>query len=66
MKKKKFGPNQAAELLNTTPMTIRCGLREGLFPWGYAIKMSSIYTYIINVKKFEEIEGVKVGDEYET
>lgn len=61
--KKNIGVNKIAKLLNTSPVIIRKGLVEGVFPWGYAIKNSSVYTYVINLKKFEEVEGIRISDE---
>ena len=41
--------------------TVRKGLRQGVFPWGYAIKTSeNHWVYFINAKKFAEIEGIAV------
>lgn len=43
--------------------TIRAGLQQGVFPWGYAIETSEgRWSYIINRPRFEEIEGLKLGD----
>lgn len=51
---------QCAELMNVSEQFVRVGLQKGVFPWGYAVKMSSVWTYFINPHKFQEIEGVKV------
>ena len=39
------------------------GLRNGIFPWGYAVKNqgSSVWTYFINSAKFAEHEGIQVS-----
>ena len=53
-------PDEAAKLMGVCGETVRQGLREGVFPWGYAIKGSSKHwTYWINAKKFAEIERIE-------
>jgi hypothetical protein len=54
---------EAARLLNAAPQFIRIGLQQGIFPWGYAVKTSTQYTYFIMPNKFEEFTGVKIPDE---
>ena len=55
-------PEQAARILGVNPATIRKGLQQGVFPWGYAVKTTEDrWTYIINTKKFFEIERVEDG-----
>lgn len=49
-----------ARLMGVTENFVRKGLRDGLFPWGYAVKTSSEYTYYISPVKFEEHTGIKV------
>ncbi len=39
---------------------IRRGLQQGKFPWGYAVKMSSRWTYWISKEKFQECTGIQV------
>lgn len=52
---------QAAKLMGMNHNTIRKGLKQGRFPWGYAIKTSeNHWVYFINAKKFAEIEGIAV------
>lgn len=52
---------EAAEYLGMSHETIKAGLIQGVFPWGYAIKTSANrYTFFINAKKFIEIERVEV------
>ena len=54
-------PEQAARLLGVNKSTVRKGLQQGCFPWGYAIHMDSgKWVYIINADRFAEIEGVSV------
>ncbi len=48
---------QAAKLLGMNHETVRKGLRQGVFPWGYAIHTSEgRWSYFINAKKFVEVE----------
>lgn len=52
---------QAAKLLGMNHETVRKGLKQGVFPWGYAIKTSEKqWSYFINAKKFAEVEGVAI------
>lgn len=57
--------NEVAKMLDTTPLTIRIGLQQGVFPFGVAFKRradSKNYTYIIYPEKLREYCG---GKEYE-
>lgn len=48
---------EAAVLLGMSQATVRKGLQQGVFPWGYGIKTSADrWTYFINAKRFVEIE----------
>ena len=50
----------AAKLLQVNSETVRKGLQQGVFPWGYAIHTSPHkWVYFINARRFMEIEGVK-------
>ncbi len=50
----------AAKILGMTHTTVRKGLQQGVFPWGYTIKTSANrWTYFINAKWFAEIEGIE-------
>jgi len=51
---------QTARVLGTSKDTVRLGLQQGVFPWGYAVQTDSGWTYIINGGRLEQIEGVKV------
>lgn len=52
---------KAAKLLQMNHNTVRKGLQQGVFPWGYAIKTSeNRWCYFINAKRFAEIEGVAI------
>jgi hypothetical protein len=44
----------AARLMGVSPQFIRIGLRNGILPFGYAVKMSERWTYYINEKKLKE------------
>lgn len=51
----------AARLLQMNHVTVKKGLQQGVFPWGYAIHTSdNRWVYFINAKRFCEIEGVVV------
>lgn len=51
----------AAKLLGMNHNTVRKGLQQGVFPWGYAIHTSEHrWVYFINAQRFAEIEGVEV------
>ncbi len=50
----------AAKILGMTHTTVRKGLQQGVFPWGYAIKTSANrWTYFINATRFAQIEGIE-------
>jgi len=58
---KRLLPEEVAVLLGMDKGTIRKGLQQGVFPWGYAIKTSeNRWAYFINARRFAEIEGVSV------
>lgn len=64
---KKMLPEEAAIYLGMDKGTVRKGLQQGVFPWGYGIVTSvnpetgkKHWTYFINAKRFAEIEGVNV------
>ncbi len=51
----------AAKLLGMNHNTVRKGLQQGVFPWGYAIHTSEHrWVYFINAQRFAEIEGVSI------
>lgn len=55
----KILPEDAARILGIGEQTVRKGLQQGVFPWGYAVQTSAErWTYIINEKKFKEIERI--------
>ena len=50
----------AAKLLQMNHNTVREGLQQGRFPWGYAIQTSEHrWVYFINKKRFERIEELE-------
>lgn len=50
-----------AELLNTTPQTVRVGLQQGEFPFGTALKVGGErYTYLFYPEKVKEFFGIKI------
>lgn len=58
---KRLLPEDVAVLMGLGKETIRLGLQQGVFPWGYAVKTSEHrWSYFINAKRFAEIEGVAV------
>lgn len=50
----------AARMMEINHQTVRKGLQQGVFPWGYGIKTSDHWVYFINAKRFSEIEGINV------
>lgn len=49
--------SECAKLLNKSPQFVRIGLQRGILPFGYAIKMSSKWTYHISEAKVREYLG---------
>lgn len=45
---------EVAKAMGKSQQFVRIGLQQGVFPFGYAVKMSSRWTYYINAKKFED------------
>ena len=51
----------AAKFLRMNHNTVRKGLQQGVFPWGYAIHTSEKrWVYFINAIRFSQIEGVSI------
>lgn len=49
----------AAKLLGMSHTTVRKGLQQGVFPWGYAIRTSANHwVYFINARRFANIERI--------
>ena len=59
--------NEVAEKLGTSPLTVRVGLQQGLFPFGVALKTNENrknYTYVFFPEKVREYIGeMKEGGE---
>ena len=56
----KLLPEIAATYLGMDKGTVRKGLQQGVFPWGYAIKADKHWVYFINARRFAEIERVSL------
>lgn len=52
---------EAAKLMGKSQQFVRVGLQRGIFPFGYAIKMSSKWTYHISEAKLREYLGETNG-----
>ena len=61
MKKNRLSVSQCASLMSVSDQFIRIGLQKGAFPWGYAVKMSTQWTYYISPQKFTEHTGITVS-----
>ncbi len=56
-------PAEVGKIMHANHVTIERGLKDRRFEWGYAIppeKDGGNWTYIINAKRFAEIEGVVI------
>lgn len=52
---------EVSELMNCSEQFIRRGLQKGIFPWGYAVRISGTrFTYWISKSKFSEFTGIEV------
>lgn len=49
----------AARLMGKSIQFVAKGLQDGVFPWGYAVKMKD-WSYFISSVKFTEYTGIKV------
>ena len=50
---------KAAKLMGMNHNTVRKGLQQGVFPWGYAVHTSdNRWSYFINARRFYEIEMI--------
>ncbi len=49
----------AAKLMHKSKDWVRQGLRDGVFPWGYAVKLTN-WSYFISSVKFTEYTGIKI------
>lgn len=50
----------AAELMGVSMDFVYNGLRDGVLPFGWAVKNSSIWTYYISSAKFTEYTGIQI------
>ena len=50
---------ECAKRIGKSPQFVRIGLQRGILPFGYAIKMSSRWTYHISEAKVNEYLGHK-------
>lgn len=50
---------EVSKLMNKSAQFVRIGLQKGVFPFGYAVKTSSKWTYYISAMKFTECTGIK-------
>lgn len=52
----------AAVMLQMNSNTVRKGLQQGVFPWGYAVQttIGGRWAYFINKKRFAETEGIEL------
>lgn len=58
MKGNNMPVSEAAEIMGVSRQFIRVGLQKGIFPWGYAVKISAgRFTYFISRQKFFEFVG---------
>lgn len=52
---------EAAIIMGKSQQFVRIGLQKGIFPFGTAIKLSSMWTYYISRTKFYEYVGTLEG-----
>lgn len=51
---------ECAKLLGKSPQFVRIGLQRGILPFGYAIKMSTVWTYHVSEAKVYEYLGKEI------
>lgn len=54
---KNLSVKEAAKLLGKSEQFVRIGLQRGILPFGYAVKMSTKWTYHISDHKIHEYVG---------
>ena len=54
----------AARLMGKSPQFVRQGLRDGVFPWGYAVQISTRWSYYISPAQFGKHLGINIKEEY--
>lgn len=62
MSNKGLSVKEAAELMGKSQQFVRLGLQRGILPIGNAVKLSSIWTYYISPKLFEQYTGIKIAE----
>ncbi len=62
MTKNRLTVKKAAKLMGASEQFVRLGLQQGIFPWGYAVKTSTQYTYFISTAKFAEFIGISIEE----
>lgn len=50
---------ECARMIGKSEQFVRIGLQRGILPFGYAVKMSSKWTYVISASKVKEFLGGK-------
>lgn len=50
---------ECAELLGKSQQFVRIGLQEGILPFGYAVQMSSRWSYHISAARVYEYLGIE-------
>lgn len=59
--KKNLTCEDVARLMGKGKEFVRKGLQDGVFPWGYAVKTSSRWTYFISAERFTEATGISIN-----
>ena len=59
---KSMSVKDAAEIMEKSAQFIRVGLQRGILPFGYAVKLSTKWTYHISRYKLFDYLGIRVGD----
>lgn len=56
--------DEAAALMGVSKQFVRVGLQKGIFPFGYAVQVSSErFTYFISRQKFMDYTGIEAEKE---
>lgn len=61
--KNRLTVKETAKLMNCSEQFVREGIKRGILPFGYAVKMSHNWTYFISPEKFTEHTGIKVMEQ---
>ena len=60
MDKNNMTIEEASSLMGVSRQFVRVGLQQGIFPFGYAVKISARrFTYFISRQKFTEHTGIE-------